>query len=146
MQVQGNVYAVFLNGSNNPVTSLANDAFSCGEVALYDYSSQTFSNFTLTVPSSGLPATTLSVSNAGPGQLSLSWSTNADGFFIESTLSLNDPIWTPFRVQGAVGSGTIRHPRFFDERRAAFPAKTALRRNDPDDRETASPIAGAKGG
>jgi hypothetical protein len=47
IEVIGNVYAAYLNGSSTPVTSLTNSLFPNGEAGLYDFSSQTFDNFTL---------------------------------------------------------------------------------------------------
>lgn len=45
----GNTYSVFLNGSTTPLATLVDSTFTSGFVGLYDYSSQTFDNFTLAV-------------------------------------------------------------------------------------------------
>lgn len=45
--VIGDTYSAFLNGETIPATMLTTNAFSAGEVALYDYSQQTFDNVVL---------------------------------------------------------------------------------------------------
>jgi hypothetical protein len=95
VQVSGNVYSAYVNGSATPVTSLTNSTFSCGRVALYDYSSQTFSNFVIQIPTQPQGPFALAITNSGLLQASISWSTNANGFFLESTPSLQSPAWTP---------------------------------------------------
>ena len=45
--VKGNEYVAFLNGKENPTTSLITDKYHRGEVGLYDYSEQTFDNFVI---------------------------------------------------------------------------------------------------
>jgi hypothetical protein len=43
----GDLYSVFVNGSATPATTLLNFNFPSGLIGLYDWSSQTFDNFTL---------------------------------------------------------------------------------------------------
>jgi hypothetical protein len=50
VEVSGATYSAFLNGSSTPATTLNTSAFPSGQVALYDFSSQTFDNFVLQVP------------------------------------------------------------------------------------------------
>ncbi|MEI8205343.1 MAG: hypothetical protein WCG03_00535, partial [Kiritimatiellales bacterium] len=52
VEVVGNRYSAFLNGSTNAITSLTetNGTYSSGLVALYDFSEQTFDNFVLQIP------------------------------------------------------------------------------------------------
>jgi hypothetical protein len=50
VEVSGNTYSAFLNGSSTPATTLTTSAFPSGQVALYDFSGQTFDNFVLQVP------------------------------------------------------------------------------------------------
>jgi hypothetical protein len=50
VEVSGATYSAFLNGSSTPATTLTTSAFASGQVALYDFSSQTFDNFTLQAP------------------------------------------------------------------------------------------------
>jgi len=50
VEVSGDTYSAFINGATNPATSLTTSAFGSGQVALYDFSSQTFDNFVLQVP------------------------------------------------------------------------------------------------
>lgn len=45
--VQGNTYSVFVNGASAPTTTLYNALFASGQVGLYDFSQQTFDNFTV---------------------------------------------------------------------------------------------------
>ena len=47
VEVVGDSYAAYINGSTDPVTSLTTNVFSSGRVALYDFSGQSFSNFVL---------------------------------------------------------------------------------------------------
>lgn len=50
IEVAGDKYSVFLNGSSEPVTSLTTSMFSAGKVALYDFSNvQTFDNFSIAI-------------------------------------------------------------------------------------------------
>ncbi len=57
VEVSGNSYAAFLDGSSTPITTLTTSAFGSGGVALYDNSSQSFDNFVLQAvpePAAGL--------------------------------------------------------------------------------------------
>lgn len=49
VKVIGNTYSAFVNGSSTPATTLTSSLFASGKVALYDYSGQTFDDFSLTV-------------------------------------------------------------------------------------------------
>ena len=67
IEVSGNTYAAFLNGSPTPATTLTASDFSSGRVALYDFSAQSFDNFVLTaVPE---PATSVLFGLAATGLL-----------------------------------------------------------------------------
>ena len=48
IEVMGDTYSAFLNGSTTPATTLVTSNYSSGKVALYDNSGQTFDNFVLT--------------------------------------------------------------------------------------------------
>lgn len=50
LEVSGDMYAAFINGATNPITTLTTSAFAGGQVALYDFSSETFDNFVLQIP------------------------------------------------------------------------------------------------
>jgi hypothetical protein len=51
IEVIGNTYSAYVNGSSTPATTLTTSLFSNGGVALYDFSSQTFDNVVIsTVP------------------------------------------------------------------------------------------------
>ncbi len=52
--VAGNTYSVYVNGSTTPATTLTTSAFASGKVALYDNSSQTFSNVSLSPNSANI--------------------------------------------------------------------------------------------
>ena len=57
IEVSGNTYSAFVNGSTTSVTTFTTSEFPDGKVALYDYSEQSFDNFILQVvpePSTGL--------------------------------------------------------------------------------------------
>jgi hypothetical protein len=111
VRVAGDVYAAYLNGSTNSVTSLTNSTFASGQVELYDYSSQTFDNFVLAVPSQSVQfPVTLGISNAGPSQVVLFWSTNADGLFLESTLSLENSVWNFLTNQPSISGAQFTVP------------------------------------
>jgi len=45
VEVVGDTYTAYVNGSTVPATTLTTNVFSTGRVALYDFSGQTFSNF-----------------------------------------------------------------------------------------------------
>ncbi len=49
IDVTGNTYCAYLNGSSVPATTLTTEDFPSGSVGLYDFSSQRFDNFTLSV-------------------------------------------------------------------------------------------------
>jgi hypothetical protein len=96
VRVSGDVYSAFVNGSTNAATSLTDSTYPSGRVGLYDFSSQTFDNFTIEVPTTNaLGPVALSITNSGTNQATLAWSTNANGYFLESTPSLIGPVWTP---------------------------------------------------
>ena len=46
--VQGDSYSVYLDGAQTPATTLISSAFGQGQVALYDFSTQSFDNVALT--------------------------------------------------------------------------------------------------
>src|SRR5258707_8895360 len=50
IEVSGDTYSAFVNGSTQPATILTTSAFASGQVALYDFSSQTFDNISLQAP------------------------------------------------------------------------------------------------
>jgi hypothetical protein len=50
VEVSGDSYAAFINGTTTPITTLTTSAFASGQVGLYDFSSQTFDNFVLQIP------------------------------------------------------------------------------------------------
>lgn len=58
VEVQGNTYAAYVNGSSTPATTLTTNAFSSGRLALYDFSASghSYDNVSVAVPepSSGL--------------------------------------------------------------------------------------------
>lgn len=62
--VSGNTYSAFVNGSAVAATTLTTSAFASGKAGLYDFSSQTFDNVSVTVASVPEP-TTLSLLTLG---------------------------------------------------------------------------------
>jgi hypothetical protein len=50
LEVSGDTYSAFLDGSSAPVTTLTTTAFASGQVALFDLSKQTFDNVVVAVP------------------------------------------------------------------------------------------------
>ncbi len=49
VEVSGNTYSAFVNGSSTAATTLTTGLFTSGRVALYDFSSQTFDNVVINV-------------------------------------------------------------------------------------------------
>jgi hypothetical protein len=47
VEVSGNKYSAFVNGARTAATTLTTSLFSCGRVALYEFSGQSFGNFVL---------------------------------------------------------------------------------------------------
>jgi hypothetical protein len=94
VEVVGNLYSVFVNGSTNATTSLleTNNTYSSGHVGLYDFSSQTFDNFVLQIPP-GFGPYNLAISQPDPLHTTLSWTTNAVGWVLESAGSPAAPTW-----------------------------------------------------
>jgi hypothetical protein len=93
VEVSGNSYAAFLNGSANATTTLVetNLVYSSGGVGLYDYSEQTFDNFVLEISSDGPYA--VDIEQTGPSQVRLLWPTSALGWDLESSSSLAPANW-----------------------------------------------------
>jgi hypothetical protein len=94
IEVIGNLYSVFLNGSTNATTSLleTDNSFSSGHVGLYDFSTQTFDNFILQIPP-GFGPYNLAISSPTANQATLLWPTNAVGWALQSSAGLSNPAW-----------------------------------------------------
>lgn len=95
VEVVGNLYSAFLNGSTNATTSLleTNLTYSSGHVGLYDFSTQTFDNFVLQIPL-GFGPYQLNIALADVAHVTLSWPTNAAGWNLESATSLKAADWS----------------------------------------------------
>lgn len=106
VEVVGNLYSAFLNGSTNATTSLleTNKTYSSGHVGLYDFSAQTFDNFALEVPP-GFGPYRLDIAQADASHVTLSWPTNAVGWNLESAMFLTPADWSTVTQTPAV-SGT----------------------------------------
>ena len=106
VEVVGNLYSAFLNGSTNATTSLTetNVTYSAGHVGLYDFSEQTFDNFVLQIPP-GFGPYRLNIARTDASHVTLSWLTNAVGWNLESTTVLTATNWTTVTNQPVV-SGT----------------------------------------
>ncbi|MGK7929667.1 MAG: hypothetical protein AB4290_31235 [Spirulina sp.] len=50
IEVSGDTYSAFVNGSLTPATTLTTNAFASGQIALYDNSNQTFASFGVETP------------------------------------------------------------------------------------------------
>ena len=96
VEVVGNQYSAFINGSTNATTSLVdtNTTYASGYVGLYDFSQQTFDNFLLQIPL-GFGPYKLAISSTPPQQATVTWTTNAVGWDLESAASLVGPTWKP---------------------------------------------------
>lgn len=94
VEVVGNSYSAFINGSTNATTTLieTNNTYSIGHVGLYDFSTQTFDNFALQIPS-GFGPYSLGIKSAGQTEATLYWLTNAVGWNLESTMLLSPANW-----------------------------------------------------
>jgi hypothetical protein len=110
VRVSGDVYSAFVNGSTNAATSFTDGTYSSGRVALYDFSSQTFGNLVIQVPTQPPGPFALAITNSGLNQASLFWPTNANGFFLESTPSLASPVWMPLTNQPMIAGGQFTVP------------------------------------
>jgi len=74
-------------------------------MALYDFSSQTFSNVVVQVLAGQLQGPfSLAITNSGAQQATISWSTNANALFLESTPSLLSPHWSLVTNRPAVSN------------------------------------------
>jgi len=104
VQVVGNVYSAYLNGGTNPVTVLTNSTYTSGRLALYDFSSQTFDNVNVEVPTNEAGPFSLSITNMGMQRASIWWSTNANGWFLQCTPALQNPTWTLVTNRPAVSN------------------------------------------
>jgi len=93
VEVTGNHYAAFLNGSTNATTTLVetNLVYSSGGVGLYDFSEQTFDNFALQVPPGG--PYSINIVRTDSSHATLSWPTSALGWDLEATSSLAPADW-----------------------------------------------------
>jgi hypothetical protein len=89
VEVSGDVYAAFLNGSTDAITTLTNSTFRSGRVGLYDFSVQTFDNVVL----EGEPLYRLNIAERGPSEITLSWSSNSASYVLESALFLPTASW-----------------------------------------------------
>ena len=94
VEVVGNFYSAFINHSTNATTVLleTNSTYSSGRVGLYDFSAQTFDNVVLEVPQ-GFGPYELHINRADPLQVTLSWTTNAVGWALESSTSPGPANW-----------------------------------------------------
>jgi hypothetical protein len=89
VEVSGDTYSVFVNGSSTPLTTLTSSTFSKGRVALYDFSSQTFGNFVLQIPEPQLSI------RMDSDAAVIYWSTNFAGFVLQTAGNLSGlpPVW-----------------------------------------------------
>ena len=94
IEVMGNQYSAFLNGSTNAITSLVetDNTYSSGIVGLYDFSTQTFDNFVLQIPP-GFGPYSIRLQPADPTHFTLLWTTNAPGWGLESSTLLAPANW-----------------------------------------------------
>jgi len=105
VQVTGVTYAAFVNGNTNPVTTLTDSTYASGRMALYDFSAQTFSNVVIQIPSNQTAGPfQLAIAELNPQQAVISWPTNANGFFLQSTPTLANPDWTSVTNRPAVSN------------------------------------------
>lgn len=94
VQVVGNVYSAYINGNTNPVTTLIDSTYASGRIGLYDFSTQSFDNVNIQVPASEAGPFSLQIANSVSNQAAIGWSTNANGWFLQSTPALANPTWT----------------------------------------------------
>ena len=117
VEVAGDTYSAFINGSADPAIVLTTSAFSTGRVALYDFSGQTFSNFVLEKPQPSL------FIGMDADAAVISWSTDFPEYVLQTTsdLSLTSG-WSSFAGPYASTGGSyqfrlpllnILHKQFF---------------------------------
>ncbi len=83
VEISGDTFSAYVNGSLIPDTTLTTNVFPSGRVALYDFSSQTFSNFVLQIPDPQL------FIRMDSDAAVIYWSTNFAGFTLQTTADLS---------------------------------------------------------
>lgn len=114
VEVMGDLYAAFINGSTNATTTLieTNLLYSSGGVGLYDYSQQTFDNFVLQAPSGGFYS--LNIVSTDASHATLSWPTSALGWDLESSASLTPANWNKLTNTPSVSGTNFVLPIYLD--------------------------------
>lgn len=101
VEVIGDTYAAYVNGSSTPNTTLTTNLFPSGRVALYDFSAQSYSNFVLAraQPTLGI--------RMDPDAAVLCWSTAFPDYVLQTT---DDPSgqWFPLSGPYALGNGSYQ--------------------------------------
>jgi hypothetical protein len=72
VEVSGDTFSAFVNGSLVPATTLTTNAFAGGRIALYDFSNQTFDNVVVATPDAAVvpePPSVILFALAGAGAL-----------------------------------------------------------------------------
>jgi len=115
VEVIGDTYAAYINGSTEPATTLTTNGFSTGRVALYDFSGQSFSNFVL-----GTIQPTLSI-RMDPDAAVLYWSNAFPDYLLQTSDDLSGQ-WFTLGGPYALGDGmyqvrlpllNLLHKQFF---------------------------------
>jgi hypothetical protein len=107
VEVIGDTYSAYINGSTEPATAFTTSLFPTGRVALYDYSGQSFSNFVLAKaqPTLGI--------RMEPDAAVLYWSTGFPDYVLQTSADLS-PTGQWFTLGGpyalANGSYQVRLP------------------------------------
>jgi hypothetical protein len=117
VEVSGDTYSAFINGSPTPTSTLTTNIFPAGRVALYDFSGQTFSNFVLQVPDQQL------FISMAPDAAVIYWSANSTGYVLQTTAALSPTAaWRSLSGPYAVAGGfyevrlptiNLLHQQFF---------------------------------
>ena len=123
IEVSGNTYSAFVNGSSNAATTLTTSAFASGRVALYDNSGQSFDNFALqaaethsggTITSVAFPATEVRWHSQLGAQYQVQW---APPMPWNPPAPRTPPHARPWTNVGAPQPGTGTIMSFFDTQR-----------------------------
>jgi hypothetical protein len=102
VEVLGDTYSAYVNGSTDAATTLTTNVFSTGRVALYDFSGQSFSNFVLTrtQPTLGI--------QMDPDAAVLYWSADFPDYVLQTSDSLSTGQWFTLGGPYALGNGSYQ--------------------------------------
>jgi hypothetical protein len=102
VEVIGDTYSAYVNGSTDAITILTTNGFSSGRVALYDFSGQSFSNFVL-----GRIQPTLGI-RMDPDAAVLYWSEGFPDYVLQTSDDAMSGSWFTLGGPYALGDGSYQ--------------------------------------